>query len=147
MKDFPRDDFLASLFQAKKVLANIDLHSLPSIAIDQPGFGNDLPTIPAIYFIFGTSREPLYIGRAMNLRKRWYQTVPEHHRLEDALNLSCASLRWLEVPRTDIGLIEILMIQIYVPPWNSHSSPNPGGLPLTRYDRNAIAGFRKVRMW
>jgi len=126
----PHDWFTCCINQARRIVAAIDLDGLPSMRIDRPEFAESLPRVTAVYFIFGKGKKPLYIGRATNLMQRWSLTTfagsrtpdADHHRLEAALELGNATLRWLEVPSDELGITEMLLIQAYKPKWNKQRS-------------------------
>ncbi len=136
MKVFTNEELLGIfgdyLAEARRALGTIDLRSLPSIAIDKPKFASGLPVISAVYFIFCfiTDKQPLYIGKAVNLRSRWRPSfmAGEHRMLQQSLELD-AILRWLEVPRRQLTVAETLLIQIYSPEWNSQETSKMANLP------------------
>ncbi|MEG4327907.1 GIY-YIG nuclease family protein [Microcoleus sp. herbarium5] len=66
-----------------------------------------LPTCPAVYFVFSSKKELLYIGRANNLRNRWQN----HHRFNQINHLG-ARIAWMEV-RSESELVEIERNLIY----------------------------------
>jgi hypothetical protein len=123
--------FSAAVDQARRIIARINLLDLPSAPIDRASFGKNLPGVPAVYFVFGKGKTPLYIGKATNLRSRWSESfmVGPHPKLNYSLNLKHAVLRWLEMPKDEISIAEIMLIQHYAPKWNSHESPKPARLP------------------
>ncbi len=141
--------FSAAVETARRIISRIDLQSLPSAVIDSPNFSDNLPTIPAVYFVFGRGKKPVYIGKAVNLRNRW--KLPSvmgnvHAKLRDSLNLKGAHLRWLEMPKDELLVAEVLLIQHYAPKWNSCESPKKARTPRTLSTYTAD-DFRKVGMW
>ncbi len=118
------------LHDAKAYLKHrIDVRDLPSVPIDRPDFADNLPSIPAVYFICQPPRrKAIYIGRTSTLRARWslgmirQGTVRDpdldHHRLKAALKLRNAHLLWIRVPPDYLGIVEMMLIQIHKPRWN-----------------------------
>lgn len=117
--------FAVNLSLARGMVTDTRLGELPSLPIDGAEFGWELPIVTAVYFICrpGPRPRPSYIGRAMNLRSRWTASGlmgHDHHKLAEALAHKGLLLRWLEVPREHLGIVEIMLLQHYKPPWNNH---------------------------
>lgn len=105
----------------------IRIRELPIVAIDRPNFAEDLPAIPAVYFICQPPNpRPIYIGRTRNLKARWTRDPgknaasleSEHHKLKSALRLRNSHLAWVKVPPDYLAIVELLLIQKYKPRWN-----------------------------
>src|SRR5947208_879873 len=111
--------FAVNLAMARQVVERMPLKDMPSLPIDGPEFGWELPNIPAVYFICkpGPLPRPFYIGRATNLRIRWCKSGhlgKAHHKLAETLaHKGQLLLRWLEVPREHLGIVEIMLLQHY----------------------------------
>jgi excinuclease UvrABC nuclease subunit len=103
---------------------------LPGVPIDGPRFGDMLPAVPAVYFLWSGAAGLLYIGKAGSLRGRWRVTSQltdnaavdwelSHSRLRPAIEHGDVSLHWLELPRETIAAVEGVLIQLHTPPWNA----------------------------
>jgi Arc/MetJ-type ribon-helix-helix transcriptional regulator len=73
--------------------SNINICSLPSISFQER---QNLPSIPAIYFVVSSEEDLLYIGQTMNLQKRW----EAHHRTKQLESFSHVRICWLSLPNT-----------------------------------------------
>jgi excinuclease UvrABC nuclease subunit len=122
------------------VLRTIPIHELPSIALRAPESWEELPGgTPSVYFLIPEGRKrPRYIGKAVNLRRRWSphygfrkarnRFIQEidwdqcHAQLAPCLKHGNIRLHWLAVKQEELAIIEMLMIQIYKPKWNTHRS-------------------------
>jgi hypothetical protein len=96
--------------------------SMPSrgIPIDRKHL-SELPERPAVYWLnapldsdFLTWRV-VYVGRAKNLRHRWFES--DHHRHDEAVEWKCR-LDWWEIDRGTEGLMEAALIYHLKPAWN-----------------------------
>ena len=125
------DEVTAMLRNVRILLAKIDVRDLPHVPVDDLDFTRMLPETDAVYFLISAVDGLLYIGRATNLRRRWYvnrqvsdTSKPEwplcHHALKPALDLGDVQIHWLLVGRDQLAIIESLLIQLYQPPWNTH---------------------------
>lgn len=76
----------------------------------------------------GESPEPeepplLYVGKAIDLRKRFCgggMLSLRHHALEKTLACKNVTLRWLEMDRRYLVMVESVLIQTWRPTWNVH---------------------------
>jgi hypothetical protein len=78
-----------------------------------------LPPISTVYFAFSSTGEILYIGRTIDLCRRW--TV--HHRLRQLEQLGCTRIAWHAANREVLEGIESAMIQESQPPLNRPWAP------------------------
>ena len=116
--------------QLRLELANIDFESLPGKPLnDWETSSDDLPKIPVVYFLVSRSRGLLYIGKATSLSLRWklfrHITGPIlkefcHAQLGPSIELGDVMLRWWEMPRECITIVESILLQNSMPPWNNH---------------------------
>lgn len=118
-------------------LKSLRIDDLPGILLDRYDIAEDLPNASGIYFLISAKKRTprrtrlLYIGKAVNIRSRWTlkrQFLDSsqiywdmcHHRLKDAVDLGDVTIRWWFLPREQLTCIESLLIQLHLPPWNSH---------------------------
>jgi predicted GIY-YIG superfamily endonuclease len=102
---------------------NLNLSELPSVYLLEK---DKLPNDAAIYFVSDSQGQVLYVGRTVNLVKRWR----EHHRFNQLKRLnrkSCISISWLTCSN-DINTLSNLeneFINLYKPPlnWSKVVSP------------------------
>lgn len=105
------------------------LQNLPSISITLISLQRKLPVVSAVYFIYHSRFGLLYIGRASNLRSRWYPKLRSddlrqvdftysHHCMADALVLRGSRLYWQEVERPHLHRVETHYIRALAPAWN-----------------------------
>ena len=91
---------------------SIDIETLPSVSMSERF---DLPIVNGVYFVLGSQGEILYIGKAANLRKRWYG----HHLLENRLRLATCKIAWLLADETILlDELEDACIAHFSPQWN-----------------------------
>ena len=79
-----------------------------------------LPKQPGVYAVMNGHGNIFYIGRAINLRKRWSSG---HHRYPQAEEVRGALLAYLTLPESQINAIETALIRQYSPPWNNSAVP------------------------
>jgi hypothetical protein len=80
----------------------------------------ELPKQPGVYAVMNSRGNIFYIGRAVNLRKRWSSG---HHRYPQAEEVRGAQLAYLTLPESQINAIEAALIRQYSPPWNNSAVP------------------------
>lgn len=73
--------------------AIIDLHTLPSLPLDQR---NHLPDTAGVYFVIAPNDAVLYVGQSVSLVRRW----ASHHRIGDAQRVGQCRIAWLSVTDT-----------------------------------------------
>ena len=115
---------------AQAELAKIRFHELPSVRIDTQSFGRALPAnTSVVYFLVHRGSVLKYIGKASNLRSRWYFTGKQffmrelqdvHHCLPLALELGDMALHYWKMPKKYLSIVELLLLREFTPPWNSH---------------------------
>lgn len=88
--------------------------ALPSVSLKQR---SQLPTTPCIYFAIDNQGVVHYVGRSINLRKRWVDH--HHHRLDQLSELTDVRLAWFEVGEiTILPVIEVALIRWFRPVLN-----------------------------
>jgi hypothetical protein len=115
---------------ARVELAKIDFLQLPYVQVDKQAFGKALPSRTcAVYFLVYGGSELKYIGKAANLRSRWYFTGEQffkrepydvHHCLPRALELGNVTLHYWTMPKKYLSIVEVLLLREFKPPWNTH---------------------------
>ncbi len=111
----------------------IDISSLPRLPLDKRG---QLPLCSAVYFALNEANEPLYIGKAVQLGRRW----TSHHRLSQLQKMQNISIAWMEVPRNQLDELEGVYIKMFNPPLNRSPYPSDGPKRMSIYinPRDAI---------
>lgn len=102
---------------------NLNLSELPSVDLFQK---DKLPNCAAIYFVSDSQGQVLYVGRTVNLVKRWR----EHHRFNQLKRLNRKnriSISWLTCSNdiNTLANLENEFIKLYKPPlnWSKVVSP------------------------
>lgn len=114
----------------------IDLSTLPSLSLAER---NQFPRCQGIYFVIADDGKLLYIGRSINIAKRWSQ----HHRHPDLEQLVGVRLAWLQV--SDALLlpeIEKALIQYFKPQLNKKSVKKSSSCITKK--RHPSAGFKPL---
>lgn len=98
------------------LIKDIKLSELPSVYLTDK---NNLPNCAAIYFVCDNKGQLLYIGRTVNLFKRWQ----EHHRFNQLKRFNrkdCVSISWIACSNdlNTLSNLENEFIQQYKPPLN-----------------------------
>lgn len=110
----------------------IEISHLPSLAFEHR---QDLPAIPAIYFVLNAQREVMYIGEASNLQARWAGKT--HHR---ALQMQGGGYRihWIHTSSdaTTRKTYEQTAINYFGPLWNRTEVPADEMKEVVRYIRH-----------
>jgi hypothetical protein len=97
-------------------LAIAKISTLPSLAFEHR---QDLPAIPALYFVLNDQREIAYIGETENLRARW----KSHHRARQMV-VGGYRIHWQEIPDADQRTsAERQAITYFRPQWNRTEVP------------------------
>lgn len=76
-----------------------------------------IPETPAVYQILGPGLKVLYVGKAVNLRARFGKSGKSHHKNDLAMCGKCRIRFWF-CERSDIALIETVLIRQLLPLWN-----------------------------
>jgi hypothetical protein len=106
------------------------LHDLPSAELNEEGTF-DLPQTNCVYFLSrreNKSTHPLYVGKTLNLKVRWYS----HQKREEFLELGGNIISWIPMPdepryHSSIKyFVEQSLIWYYLPVLNTETF-NPGG--------------------
>jgi len=71
----------------------VDLHTLPSLPLDQR---NTLPDTAGVYFVISPDDTVLYIGQTTSLHQRW----ANHHRIVDIPMYNHCRIAWLSIENT-----------------------------------------------
>lgn len=93
-------------------LTSTDIALLPSLSLTER---SQLPEITAVYFALSITGEVLYVGKANNLRSRWYG----HHRYDQLRKFRTVRLAWFETPQDELDATERAFIAYYDPPLNN----------------------------
>lgn len=88
-----------------------DLHNLPFVTYESR---HDLPDAAAVYIV-ARDADILYIGSAVNLRKRWLS----HHRARLIEHESNIVIRWQTVSLDSLRITETAYVKALRPTWNS----------------------------
>lgn len=113
-------------------ISTVKISLFPSVAFERR---QDLPAIPAVYFVLSDRREIVYIGEASDLQARW---VGKRH--QRALQMAGGGYRihWTQAP-TDAAqrkAMERESINYYQPLWNRTEVPTDEMEEISRYIRN-----------
>jgi DNA-binding Xre family transcriptional regulator len=94
---------------------SINLAKLPSVDLSDLSDRAFIPSAPGIYFCLSADGEVLYIGRSINISRRWIQ----HHRQKQLAQIDNVRLAWLEVSDTYLlPSIEKALIEYFNPSLN-----------------------------
>jgi len=98
------------------LLEDIKLSELPSVDLLEIA---QLPNCAAIYFVFDSQSQVLYIGRTLNLVERWRN----HHRFKQLKRLNRKdriSISWMACSQdvNALSSLESKLIELYQPPLN-----------------------------
>ncbi len=97
-------------------LATMKISLLPSLSF---GHRQDLPPIPALYFVLNDQREIAYIGETENLRARW----KSHHRARQ-MSTGGYRIHWRQISDTaERADAEQKSIKYFRPLWNRTEVP------------------------
>lgn len=113
-------------------LATIQINYLPSLAFEHR---QDLPTIPAIYFVLNAPREVVYIGEAGNLQIRW---IGKNHHRTPQMQGGGYRIHWIHAS-SDPSVrktYEQQAIAYFRPLWNRTEVPADEMKEVIRYIRN-----------
>jgi hypothetical protein len=148
----PYEVAVAKAFKAASALLTtaleaVDVGDLPSVVVDTMEMWPKLPAISAVYFLRSASGRDVellaeqrragalvspwdddsptvvYIGRATNLRNRFYnggEFGVDHHRLKRALAFKDVSIHWLAVDKDHLAMAESVLLKIHLPDWNGY---------------------------
>lgn len=97
----------------------IDVFALPSLPIPEY---QQFPQVSVIYFVITESGAIEYIGKAGNLRKRWYAG---HHCIYELNNFKACRVAWFEVAeKDDCAIFEKQCIETFCPRLNFKFNSN-----------------------
>jgi hypothetical protein len=126
-------------YSTKKNRTNLDISDLPKVEFDKKNdkdyglVSKSLPDVSAIYFLKHPKLGVVYVGRATNLRKRWfprgqlkilkegteYVYLPGHDFYKKALCCKHMELCWLKTDKRLLAFYESFLIQVFKPKWNT----------------------------
>lgn len=100
-------------------LLTVKVNLFPSVAFEHR---QDLPAIPAIYFVLDAQLAIVYIGEASNLQARW--TGKNHHRAPQ-LRGGNYRIHWTHAPDDTVARksAEQQAIEYFQPLWNRTEVP------------------------
>jgi len=122
------------LVESLSALKPAHIESLSGIPLENYKSINALPEATScVYFLTHPEQGLLYIGKANNLKKRFYMypsifdtSQPEvlhtHPALIQAVRCGNTKLSWLEVSPDLNEMIEKILIGTLVPKWNGHGN-------------------------
>lgn len=108
----------------KEMAFTVDPSSLVSVVMTEPSvlpsWKNGLPRRSAVYFALAASGKVLYVGRAKNLRKRWYGHDQE--RVLRTGGFGEVRIAWLEVGEDRLCEVETSLIRQFAPLLNARGT-------------------------
>ena len=118
-----------------------DLSKLPHVAFSDR---QDLPAEAGIYFALSSSNEVMYVGRTVNIARRW----AAHHRAKQLADMNCARLAWLTVSDPELlAEIEAALITHFQPALNGTPQEGVPNSLATDYPRGTVGYFwNQVRL-
>lgn len=97
--------------------SSLDLFSLPYISIKEKSM---FPDIPGIYFAIDSENNIQYIGRSINIRKRWLN----HHRYRQLSSMEGVKIAYLHIDSVELlHEIEKALIAYFKPSLNCQTIP------------------------
>ena len=122
----------AAFADAKGQLENLDVSELPYVEVVNQDVYKQLEALSCVYFLVENGRynqSVLYVGKTTNLRKRWKGTPHGHphacfERCIDRLERRGSRIRlaWLPLDRQYLAAAEMLLINLWNPPWTVHKA-------------------------
>lgn len=99
-------------------LAIAQISLFPSLAFEHR---QDLPAVPAVYFVLNGRREMVYVGQTANLYNRWNKSA--HHRAQQMAGGNYR-IHWTVVPdEAQRVKVERQAIAYFRPLWNRTAVP------------------------
>jgi len=93
-------------------ITTIEISHLPSMAFEHR---QNLPTIPALYFVVSAQLDIMYVGQTGNLRDRW-----KSHQRSIQMQTGGYRIHWFRFDNeAERALIERRAISYFRPPWNN----------------------------
>lgn len=113
-------------------LSTITISLLQSVAFE---FRQDLPAIPAVYFVLNPQREIVYIGEASDLQARW---AGKRHQRTPQMQGGGYRIHWRAAPAdpAERKHAEREAINYFQPPWNRTEVPADEMQEIVRYIKN-----------
>lgn len=121
-----------ALADVKEQLEQLDVAELPYVEVTNRDVYRSLESLSCVYFLIENGRykqSVLYVGKTTNLRKRWKGTPAGHRhacfdRCVDRLERRGSRIRlaWLQLDRQYLAATEMLLINLWNPPWNVHKA-------------------------
>lgn len=122
----------AAFADVKEQLERLDVSELPYVEVTNRDVYRSLESLSCVYFLIENGRykqSVLYVGKTTNLRKRWKGTPRGHQhacfeRCIDRLERRGSRIRlaWLQLDRQYLAATEMLLINLWNPPWNVHKA-------------------------
>ena len=124
-----------SLKEIREEVEQLDFSKLPYVEITNRDVSKQLASHPAVYLLIENAKygpHVLYVGKTVNLHSRWH--VPKRNLLggEHKCLGRCIKrfeqhgvpirLAWLQLDRQFIAATEMLLINIWNPPWNKQKA-------------------------
>ena len=122
----------AAFADVKEQLEQLDVSELPYVEVTNRDVYRSLEALSCVYFLIENGKykqSVLYVGKTTNLRKRWKGTSAGHQhacfeRCIDRLERRGSRIRlaWLQLDRQYLAATEMLLINLWNPPWNIHKA-------------------------
>jgi hypothetical protein len=112
-------------------IANVQISILPSVAFEER---QDLPAIPAVYFVLDARRQIAYIGEASDLQARW---AGKRHQRAPQMHGGGYRIHWRQAPidAAERKTAEREAINYFQPLWNRTEVPTDEMQEIVRYIR------------
>jgi len=113
--------------RVQSLLKDLDFRELPSIAIDSLEACDKIPRgIPCLYFVHHPSFGLLYLGKAVDLRRRWKaegrigQLRTALHQIHKrCIEIGNVTLSWFQLDPRAHEIAETIAIRFFHPWWNT----------------------------
>jgi predicted GIY-YIG superfamily endonuclease len=90
----------------------VQISYLPSVAFE---YRQDLPAVPALYFVLNSQRDVMYIGQTNNLSTRW-----KGHQRAIQMQAGGYRIHWYRIDDEQQRITtESQAIKYFRPPWNN----------------------------
>lgn len=80
-------------------MTELDFSNLPFVSINDK---NQLPSVSAVYIVFGLDKDCLYVGKAKNLKTRW----ANHHRFGMCVENGAQIISWITAEESELPKLE-----------------------------------------
>jgi len=120
----------AAFAEVKEQLEQLDVSELPYVEVTNQDVYKQLDPLSCVYFLIENGKYKqvvLYVGKTTNLRQRWKcgkrMASKQHACLDRCIDKlerrgSRIRLAWLQLERKYLVATEMLLINLWNPPWN-----------------------------